>query len=92
MPDPTESIRRKMVVTINTLADITTESGLDHRALLEREYGADNVWDTQQLSARFEVLGFMAPFCIVRDRKTGAKGSVMFQHSPRFYFSYQEDK
>lgn len=41
--------------------------------------------------AKFKVIGFMAPFCVVEDRQTGKKGSVQFQHSPRFYFNYIED-
>jgi hypothetical protein len=46
------------------------------------------VWDTKELSERFEVLGFKNPFAIVRDRTTGQRGSVLFQHSPRYYFGF----
>ena len=30
----------------------------------------------------------MAPVVVVRRRSDGVKGSVLFQHSPRFYFSF----
>jgi hypothetical protein len=59
------------------------------RAQLEAEHG--QVWDTTQLSEDFEVLGFLAPFVIVRRKSDDKKGSLMFQHSPRFYFTFKED-
>ena len=60
------------------------------REVLEATYGKD-VWDTAELSMAFDVLGFMAPFCVVRRKADGVKGSVMFQHHPRFYYNFQED-
>ena len=48
------------------------------------------VWDTSELSKEFEVLGFMAPFCVVRNKKTGREGSIAFQHLPRLYFDFKE--
>ena len=81
--DPTEQVRREMVAQIN--------SNPTPRQELESQYGTANVWDTSELTERFEVLGFMAPFAIVRDRVTGRKGTVEFQHSPRFYFHFIED-
>lgn len=79
--DLTEDIRKEMLVEINA------EPG--SREALVAEHG--QVWDTSELSAEFEVLGFMAPFVVVRKRATGEKGSLMFQHSPRFYFGWQKD-
>jgi len=81
--DPTESVRREMVAEIN--------SEPTSRQKLESAYGTANVWDTAELSERFEVVGFMAPFAVVRDRVTGKKGTVMFLHSPRYYFDYNAD-
>jgi len=72
-------IRKNLVKEIN--AD---PSG---RLDLEAKYG--QVWDTDQVSQDFEVLGFMAPFVIVRRKADGMKGSLMFQHRPRFYFSFE---
>jgi hypothetical protein len=34
----------------------------------------------------------MAPFVVVRRKSDGVKGSMMFQHMPRYYFSFREDR
>jgi len=81
MTDETEAIRREMVATIN--ADPGS------RPDLEAKYG--QVWDTTQLTEDFEALGFMAPFIVVRRRSDGIRGSLMFQNSPRFYYSFQPE-
>ena len=81
MSDPTEAIRRQQLVEINA------EPG--SREYLEAKHG--EVWDTSELQQRFTVLGFMAPYCVVRDNETGQKGSVKFQANPRFYFSFQPE-
>ena len=83
MSDETEGIRRALVAVIN--------SEPNPRAELEAEYGTGNVWNTDELREAFEVIGFMAPFCVVKRRDNGVKGSVMFQHSPRFYFGWQAE-
>ena len=79
MSDPTESIRRERV------AEINAEPG--SREALETEYG--QIWSTDELSRDFEVLGFMAPLVVVRRKSDGRKGSLEFQHNPRFYFNFQ---
>lgn len=78
MTDPTEDIRREMV------AEINAEPG--SREALEAEHG--QVWDTDQLREDFNVTGFGAPFVAVCRKADGVRGSLMFQHSPRFYFSF----
>jgi len=60
------------------------------RDLLEARYG--QVWDTEQLRGEFEVIGFAAPLVIVRNKSTGERGSLFFQHDPRFYFGYEPDE
>jgi len=60
------------------------------REALEAEHG--QVWDTDQLTEDFIVVGFMAPIVVVKLRSTGEKGSLEFQHSPRFYFNWQPHK
>lgn len=82
MKDDTKDIRHKMSQEINSNPDIRKD--------LEKRYGP--VWNTEELSRDFEVLGFMAPFVVVRRKSDGIKGSLQFQHSPRFYFSFTEDK
>ena len=80
MNDPTETTRRqKMVAEINALQGT--------REYLEAKHG--QVWDTNQLRQDFEVLGFGAPFVVVRKKSDGVKGSLMFQHDPRFYYGFQ---
>jgi hypothetical protein len=79
MIDETEDIRKLMVAQINAAPG--------SREYLEARHG--QVWDTSQLSENFEVLGFMAPIVVVRRRSDGQKGSLYFQHSPRFYFGFE---
>lgn len=78
MSDATEPYRRQR------LAEINLEPG--SREALEAEHG--KVWDTSELSRDFEVLGFMAPLVVVRRNSDGMKGSLEFQHRPRFYFGF----
>jgi hypothetical protein len=82
MSDQTETIRRRR------LAQINVEPG--SRESLEAEHG--QVWDTSELGADFDVTGFMAPFVVVRRKSDGVKGSLEFQHSPRFYFNFVSDE
>jgi hypothetical protein len=82
MSDPTEQIRRKLIVEINH------QPG--SREALEAEHG--RVWDTDELRADFEVIGFSAPLVVVLRRADQVKGSLYFQHNPRFYFGFQADK
>ena len=79
MNDPTETIRRELVQEINA------EPG--SRQALEAQHG--QVWDTDQLREEFEVIGFAAPLVVVRRKVDGQKGSMMFQHHPRLYFSFE---
>ena len=81
MSDPTEAIRRQQV------AEINAEPG--SRKFLEVKHG--EVWDTTELQQRFTVLGFLSPYCVVQDKETGQKGSVMFQASPRLYYSFSPE-
>jgi len=81
MSDPTENTRRVMQAVINA------EEA--ERKVLEEEYG--QVWNTEELSNDFSVEGFMAPFVVVRRKSDNKRGSLMFQHDPRFYFSFKED-
>jgi len=80
MQDTTENIRREMVNILN--ANPPTE-----RQEAEAKYG--QVWTTDEMSNEFETVGFMAPFIVVKRKSDGVKGSLMFQHLPRFYFSFK---
>jgi len=82
--DETEDHRR---VRLTELNDATAKAQARQEA--ERRYG--QVWTTDELQRDFEALGFMAPYVVVRRRRDGKQGSLEFQHSPRFYFNWQED-
>lgn len=75
--DPTETARREMQATINA-APVT---------VLPEPH-----WDTEALQRDFEVEGFCAPFVVVRRKKDGKKGTLMFKHHPRVYFDFQADE
>ena len=55
------------------------------------ENSKDKTWSTKELQENFQVLSFNAPFVLVIDKKTGKKGSLQFDHSPRVYFNFVED-
>ena len=75
MTDPSEATRRYMI-----------ETGAPERDLAR----ASEHWSTEELKRDFEVLGFAAPFALVRRRSDGARGSLEFTHSPRVYFGWKE--
>ena len=88
MTDETEIPRRMIQAEIH--AEIQSDNPMRERARLQVKYGIDNVWNGDELSREFEVTAFMAPFCIVKRKSDGVKGSVEFQHSPRFYFNFEK--
>jgi hypothetical protein len=74
--DPTETIRRAMIAAGDAL---------------DPEFvSAARIWDTSQLGADFEVIGFLAPFVTVRRRADGKVGSMKFVHHPRLYYGWEE--
>lgn len=77
-----ESKRRGIMNTINACRFNREQS--------EKVYG--QVWDTEQLKAEFQVHGFLAPFVAVTRLSDGKKGSLTFQHMPRFYFAWSPDE
>ncbi len=81
MNDQTESIRRQRMNEINQ------DPG--SREALETQYG--QVWNTEELSHDFNVIGFMSPFVVVRRKSDEQKGSMEFQHNPRLYFNFVPD-
>jgi len=82
MSDITEPIRRAQ------LAEINAEP--HSRKMLETKYG--EVWNTDELTRDFEVLGFLAPYVVVRRKADAQVGSLAFQHNPRFYFAFSPDQ
>jgi len=56
------------------------------RVRLEAIHG--QIWSTEELTRDFEVKGFGAPFVVVVRRSDGIRGSMEFQHVPRFYWGF----
>lgn len=81
MRDPTYELRKLRSEQIN--------SNPRNREDLEREFGT--VWSSKEMGQEFIVDYFLAPLVIVRRRSDGLKGSLLFQHSPRFYFRFFRD-
>lgn len=71
----------------------------DRAAELNRNAGArqqllarhGQVWDAEELAREFEVIGFAAPYVVVRRKTDRQMGSLEFQHHPRFYFNFELD-
>ena len=89
-----ELIKELNLITIKTRlnvskerAELIQELGSDpERASLESKHG--QVWDTQELQQDFIVKSFLAPFILVKRKSDGVEGTLMFQHSPRYYFAF----
>jgi hypothetical protein len=80
MTDPTEDIRRTLIAERQVSGPLSREQ-------LAALYNS-NVWDTDELREEFEVLSFLAPYVAVRRRADGVRGSMEFQHSPRYYWGF----
>ena len=76
------------VLRWDRLAAINAAPG--DRAMLETRYG--QVWDPQELRRDFDVQGYLVPIGGVRRRSDGVIGTLEFQHQPRFYFNWRDDK
>jgi hypothetical protein len=60
------------------------------RESLKSQHG--RVWDMSELLAEFEVVGYDAPLVRVRRKSNGKNGSFVFQHYPRFFFLFIEER
>lgn len=80
MQDDTENIRRGLI-----------ELGIPAEDLAAVVASGGQTWTTAELTAEFEVMGFMAPYVVARRRADGVRGSLEFTHSPRFYFGWRPD-
>lgn len=78
MPDPTETARRELIPTMPAEAAAAVERG-------------EPIYTTAEMTAEFETVGFMAPFVVVRRRSDGVRGTLMFTHSPRYYFGFEAE-
>jgi hypothetical protein len=60
-----------------------------NRVDLAAQYGEDNVFDTDQLGAAFEVRSFCYGVVTVTRKSDGVKGTLNFDHSPRLYYRFK---
>lgn len=79
--DRTDEYRRQRLNEINTEPS--------DREALAAVHG--RVWDTAELNEEFAVIGFLAPFVVVRRKADGRMGSLEFQNNPRFFFNFVPD-
>ena len=57
------------------------------REELEAIYG--KVWTTGEVQQEFTIKGFFAPYCAAIRKSDSKRGTLTFQHSPRFYFDFR---
>lgn len=74
-------------LTIKDYGSPVPASEVEARTELEAKYG--KVWTTDEMRKEFDIVGFGAPFVVAVEKSTGAKGSLEFSHSPRFYFDWR---
>jgi hypothetical protein len=75
--DPTAQARRNMIASGQPAADLAADDG--------------QRWTTAELTRDFEVLGYAAPFVVVRRRSNGQVGTLEFTDFPRAYFELVPD-
>lgn len=80
-----DSTQSKQLINASTSSD-------DLRAKLAEKHGADNVFNTVEATDKFAFEAFMAPFALVKRKSDGARGTLEFTHSPRYYFDFKETK
>jgi hypothetical protein len=60
------------------------------RARLEERYG--QVWDSFTLVRDFNIVRFADPLIVVVERRAdGVRGTVEYQHDPRFYWGFKPE-
>lgn len=79
--DGVEAYRRQRQAELN--------AEMAEREELEKKYG--KVWNTQDLLEEFVSEGFLAPYVVVHRKDNGQRGTMEFQHHPRFYFNWQPE-
>lgn len=81
-PEEIEMARRQRAIELNRNPGSSSQ--------LAALYGP--VWSHDELARDFEVIGFAAPYVVVRRRSDSALGSLEFRHHPRFYFNFELDQ
>lgn len=57
---------------------------------LEEIHG--EIWTPEEFGHEFEIIGLFVSPMIVRRILDGAKGTIEFQDSPRYYFNFQMER
>jgi hypothetical protein len=57
------------------------------REELERQYGEDNVFDTDELQEKYTVDAFLAPYITAHRKSDNVQVTLEFTGRPRFYFN-----
>jgi hypothetical protein len=79
--------RDKLAVEINARETSGPElDPIECRRCLEAAHG--QVWSTMELAREFEVEAFSAPLIVAIRRCDGVRGTLIFQHEPRFYWGF----
>ncbi len=59
------------------------------REELVNEYG--EVMDTKEVQQKYEVISFLAPYVMVERKADNVRGTLVFQHEPRYYFNFKPE-
>ena len=76
---------RELLVAAGNAA---TSVPLDLRSVLESEYGADNVWDEEELHAEFYIRGFDGAEFSVTRKLVGVEGGLRYVDNLRLYYNF----
>jgi len=79
-------LRSALFAEINARTPEDEQEAYKH---LVDKYGPDNVWDTEAVTEKFIIDGFLAPYVVAINRQTKEKGTLTFCHHPRFYFDWR---
>ena len=60
----------------------------EERVKAELSEKHSEVLNTSEMTAKYQALGFLAPWVHVERREDGVRGTMEFTHSPRFYFHF----
>ena len=61
------------------------------RKQLEEKYGVGNVYDTDQLQEKFEVISFVFYMVECKRKSDGVCGVMDFNHMPRLYYGFSKE-
>jgi hypothetical protein len=75
-------------MSLGIASEIARDGETNLRIDLESLYG--QVWNTEELTTDFSVEGFGGGIVVVIRKSDNKKGSLEFNHRPRFYYQFKE--